>query len=234
MVKYRVKITDIREEAQGVKTFLLEKPEDFTWIEGAHTHIGLLGFDDGEKPNKNLVRHMSIMTLPEENILGFTTRITSNPSEFKEKLSKLQVGDEIILFKIGSRMFLRREDRPVVLVSMGVGIATMRPLIYGFIKDKTGISNIININVDSSKDFVYRKELDQLVCIDYKNYWLGSRKEFYERLDQVSKNSNAIYYVVGGDTFIIDVIKFLKNNGMKEHSILIDKKEELIASILSN
>ena len=102
MVKHRVKILDIIDEAQGTKTYLLEKPEDFTWDEGAHTHIGLLGFDKGERPNKEWVRHMSIMTLPEENSIGFTTRITYPMSEFKEKLSKLQIGDEIILFKIGS------------------------------------------------------------------------------------------------------------------------------------
>jgi ferredoxin--NADP+ reductase len=106
----------------------------------------------------------------------------------------------------------------------------MRPLIHGFIKDKTGISNLINVNVDSTMDFVYKKELDKLICVDYKNYWLESRKEFYEQLDQISKNTNAIYYVVGGDTFIIDVIKYLKNNGINENSIVIDKKEELFAN----
>lgn len=230
MVKYRVKLIDIIEEAYGTKTFLLEKPEDFTWQEGAHTHIGMLGFDEGEKPNKDWVRHMSIMTLPEDNKIGFTTRILSPFSEFKEKLSKLQIGDEIILFKIYSKMYLRRVNRPIVLISMGAGIATMRPLILRYIKDAMGIPEIININVDSSKDFIYKDELDHLANSQYQNYWTGSRQEFYETLDTVSKKSDAIYYIVGSDGFLKDVIKYLQNKMISKDSILIDKKEELLAN----
>lgn len=234
MVKYRLKILDIIDEAYGTKTFLLEKPEEFTWVEGAHTHIGLLGFDEGEKPNKDWVRHMSIMTLPTENKIGFTTRTLRSSSEFKEKLSKLHIGDELILFKIGSRMYLRRENRPIVLISMGVGIAVMRTLIQSFVKDTTDIPKIFNVNVDSSKDFIYKAELDGLVNMNYQNYWVSSRNELYEVLDAVSVNSDAIYYVVGSDGFMKDVIEFLKNKGLNGNDIMLDKKEEVRASFLSN
>ena len=229
MVKYKVKITDIIEEAQGTKTFILDKPEEFTWIEGAHTHIGMLGFDEGEIPNKAWVRHMSIMTLPEDNKIGFTTRVLAPFSEFKDKLSGLQVGDEVILFKIGSRMYLRREDKPVVLVSMGVGIATMRPLIKSFIKDPTGIRELISLNVDSSREFIYKAELDELHNPKFKNYFVGTRNEFYEILNEISENNDAYYYVVGSDNFLKDIIKYLKNKNIPENSILLDKKEELLA-----
>lgn len=227
MVKYRIKITDIIEEAPGIITYLLEKPSDFIWEEGSHTHIGLLGFDAGELPNKDLVHHMSIMTLPEENKIGFTTKIIAPLSQFKEKLSDLHIGDELILFKVGSRMFLRREDKPIVLISMGVGIATMRPLIYSFLKDSAGIPKLTNININSSKDFVYKTELDHLENSNYQNYWMDSRSKFYETLDKVSEQATAINYVVGSDNFIKDVIKYLKSKDIAESSILIDKKEDL-------
>lgn len=230
MEKLKVKITDIIDETYGTKTYLLEKPADFSWVEGAHTHIGLPGFDEGEKPNKDWVRHMSIMTLPEENKIGFTTRILAPLSEFKEKLSKLQIGDEVILFKVDSRMFLRRYNKPIVLVSMGVGIATVRPLIQRFITDRTNIPQLISINVDSSKDFIYKHSLDKLVAPYYHNYWLTSRSAFYETLDRVSEKDRAIYYIVGSDTFIKDVIKYLKNNNVDQRNIFIDRKEEMLVN----
>lgn len=230
MVKYKLRIIDIIEEAFGVKTYLLEKPIDLTWVEGAHMHVGLPGFGEGELPNKELVRHMSIMTLPEENKIGFTTKVLSPFSEFKEKLSKLQIGDEVTLFKIGSRMFLRREDRPIILVSMGVGITTMRPLIYKFIKDQTGISKLININVNSSKEFTFKEELDNLQNSSYQNDWMGSRDGFYEELDKASRQPDGIYYIVGSDAFIKEVIRYLKSKRIEESSILIDKKEEQLAN----
>jgi ferredoxin--NADP+ reductase len=227
MDKYRVKIIDMKEEAPGTKTFFLEKPSNFIWQEGAHTHIGLIGFDEGELPNKNWVHHMSIMTLPEDNKIGFTTRLLPPFSEFKEKLSDLQIGDEVILFKIGSRMFLRRENKAIILVSMGVGIATMKPLIHRFLKDDAQISRLININVNSTKDFVYRNELDPLQNSNYKNYWIDSRSKFYETLDKVSEQEDAIYYVVGSDEFVKDIIRDLKNKKVEDENILIDKKEEM-------
>ncbi len=227
MDKYRIKITDIIEEAPGIKTYLLEKPSDFTWLEGAHTHIGIPGFDQGEQPNKDLVRHMSITTLPEENKIGFTTRISEPMSEFKERLSKLHVGDDVILFKIGSRMFLRREDKRVVLLSMGVGIATMRPLIYRFLEDRTHITDVININVNSAKNFIYKKELTKLECSSYHNYWIDSRSDFYKVLDEVSNKDSSIYYIVGSDDFVKEVIKNLENKGIFSN-IIIDKKEEVL------
>lgn len=226
MVKYNIKITDIIEEVPGVKTFLLGKPSDLSWEEGSHTHIGLPGFDAGETPNKALVRHMSIMTLPEENKIGFTTRIKGPLSEFKENLSKLQIGDEVVLFKVGSRMPLRRENKPIVLVSMGVGIATMRPFIHRFIQDRTGISKLMNINIDSPNNFVFKNELTQLENSEYQNYFVDTRSKFYETLDTVTEQTDSIYYLVGRDNFLIDVIKYLQEKGIEETSILIDKKQE--------
>jgi ferredoxin-NADP reductase len=226
MVRYNIKITDIIEEIPSIKTFLLEKPSDFNWKEGSHTHIGLLGFDAGEKPNKALVRHMSIMTLPEENKIGFTTRIMEPLSEFKESLSELHIGDEVVLFKVGSRIPLRRENKPIVLLSMGVAIATMRPLIHRFIQDRTGIPRLTNININSSNNFVYKKELTQLENSQYQNHWVDTRSKFYETLDTVTEQDDSLYYLVGRDDFLKDVIKYLKEKGIDETSILIDKKQE--------
>ncbi|WP_163193443.1 FAD-dependent oxidoreductase [Clostridium thermarum] len=228
MIKYKLKIKDIIEEAQGTKTYYFEKPKDFTWEAGAHTHIAHVGFDEGEKPNRNWVRHMSIMTLPQENKIGITTRVPGSSSEYKQKLSKLNVGDEVVLFKLGSRMGLRRCDRPIILLSMGVGIATMRPLIHSFINDKTGVPYLINVNVDSSGNYIFKDELDKLTDESYKNYWINSRQDFYERLQQLTERQNAIYYIVGSEMFLKDIIHQLLLKKVKAEDIVIDKKDEVL------
>lgn len=227
-MKNRVKIIDIINEGKDVKTYLLDKPNDITWEEGSHFHIAMLGFDEGDKPNKSLVRHMSIMTLPEENKLGFTTRIPKEPSEFKQRLSKLTVGDEVVIFKIGSRMQLRRSNRPIVLLSMGVGIATMRPLIHSFMNDSSDIPNLVHINVDASNK-LYQRELEPVDLDQYKNYWVDSRDEYYKTLKSImKKQGNAIYYIVGSDSFIKANIQHLRMNMVKDTDIILDKKDELL------
>ena len=41
-------VNQIIEEAPNTKNYLLNCPEDFTWKEGAHTHLALEGFNAGE------------------------------------------------------------------------------------------------------------------------------------------------------------------------------------------
>ncbi len=228
MVKYKLKIIDIIDEAKGTKTFLFEKPDEFSWDEGAHTHIGLVGFDEGEKPNKDLVRHMSIMSLPSEKTVGITTRVSGSSSEFKNKLSQLNIGDEAVIFKVGSRMSLRRCNRPIILLSMGVGIATMRPLILSFVNDRSDIPYLVNVNVDSSGEFVYKNELDKLTDDCYKNYWINSRTDFYKTLSGLVETKNAIYYAIGSDLFIKDMIQQLRAANVNDSDIIIDKKDEKV------
>lgn len=234
MIKYNLKIIDVIDEGNESKTYLFEKPEDFTWEEGSHVHIGLAGFDQGEKPNKNWVRHMSIMTLPDEGKIGFTTRAKRNPSEFKQRLFSSSIGDDITFFKLGSRLGLRRTGKAIVLLSMGVGIATMRPLIKAFLNDDSNIPSVISLNIDSSSEFVYRKELDQLTDENYKNYWMNSRTSYYETLQQLANSENAIYYIVGSDLFLQENIKCLKSANVDKENIVIDKKAEMQSMFFNN
>lgn len=227
-MKHKLKIVDIREESDKTKTYLLEKPIELNWDEGSHTHIAHSGYDDGEFPNKNLVRHMSIMTLNQENLLGFTTRLNDKPSEFKRRLAELNIGDDLIVFKLGSRMRLRRENKSIVLLSMGVGIATMRPLIKTFLEDNSQIPHLININVDNTNSHVYQSELDASETSNYHNYWTKSRVEFYQTLTNILKDNHSIFYIVGSDLFLRTVIKKLKSLGIKLDDIVIDKKDGIL------
>ena len=120
-------IKDIVDETNDVKTYKLNCPEGFTWEAGAHTHFALEGFNIGEKPNRSLVRHMSISTLPEEGSIGITTRIKEECSEFKDILKREEKNRKVALFKTSTNVPLKRENRPIYLLSSGVGIATFRP-----------------------------------------------------------------------------------------------------------
>lgn len=233
MDRMKARISDIMEEAPGVRTYMLEKPGEFTWAEGSHMHIGLPGFDDAENLNKNLAHPMSISTLPEEGKIGFTTRFSAAMSDFKRALSSLQTGDEISLFKIGSRMGLRRMDRPIVLLSMGVGMATVRPLIAKFLQERDRIPDLTNINVNSSGHFVFRQYLDCQKDSCYQNHWMESRSSFYQMLDRFCRLPQALYYIVGSDTFLLDVIARLLQRGNMVDDIVLDKKKDLIPYYLS-
>ena len=139
MDKHQVKILDIKEEYKNVFTYTLEKPEDLVWDEGSSFHLALPGYDTGSEINKKLVHHLSINTLTDEGTIKFTTKIPIRKSVFKKSLSNLKEGDEVTIYKIKSHMILRREDKPIVLLSQGLAMSTMRPLIKKFEIDNSNI-----------------------------------------------------------------------------------------------
>lgn len=234
MIIHNIKLLHIVDDAPNTKTYYFDIPEDFTWQEGAHTHLKLMDENEMEgQINRKMVHHMSISTLPEDNQIGITTRVPGSRSEFKEKLLTLKPGDEAQLFKWGSRMHLRRSGRPIIMLSMGVGIATLRPVIHAYINDSTDIPFVLNVNVDSSQSHVFKQELDQLSCEKFQSKWVESRQSFYDTLDQLLGTKDAIYYVIGSDDFLKSVIHRLKAKNIASEDIVIDKREAALAAFFT-
>lgn len=226
MIFYEAKIIDIVQEFDTVKTYYLELPEGFTWEEGACMHIGLEGFKPetpGGKPNKDLVHHYSIVNMPYENKLAFTTRFTENPSLFKSQLLDMKIGDSVTVFKIHSNMKLRRENKPLVLISMGIGNVTFRSICLEYSKNQENLPKITNLNVSANGEYLFKEDFESYPI---ENIWTSNREDFYEKLKEVAKDKDQLFYIIGSDGFIIDVVENLLWSGVDLRNITLDKREE--------
>lgn len=222
---YWTKINKIIEETPEVKTFLLDLPEGFTWEEGAHTHLALEGFNAGDQPNKSLVRHMSISTLPNEQTVGITTRIRELCSEFKSILRNLEVGDKVALFKIHSNVPLKREDKNIYLLSSGVGLATFRPLVLTYLERPDNINRIHSLTIDSTKDYLFTDVFESAPDKNFTSQYVDNRKDYYEEVKKLAADQDGLFYVVGSDEFILQNIDVLREQGIKPEQIVLDKRE---------
>lgn len=219
---YSVKLLDIVDEGSRRATYIFEKPDDFNWEEGSHISLGLDGcIVDGMK-NKSMIREFSIATTVDENKVVISTRLDSSDSEYKKHLSKIHVGDTCSIFGCGSRMKLRRENKNIVLISMGVGMATMRPLITSYLRNQDGIGSLTNIVVNRSNDYLYKKELVDSPDKNYKNICYKGRKEYKEMLMK-NDYGDAIFYIVGSNEFLKDSVNLLRDKGVAVEDIMIDK-----------
>ncbi|WP_186672835.1 dihydropteridine reductase [Sporosarcina sp. BP05] len=230
---YWTKINKIIEETPEVKTYLLDCPKDFTWEEGSHTHFALKGFNAGDKPNRSLIRHMSISTLPHENSIGITTRIREQCSEFKTVLRNLGVGDEVALFKTHSNVPLKREHKNVYLLSSGVGLATFRPLVLDYFERADNVNQIHSLNIDSSKDFLFTTIFESAPDKNFTSQFVDNRKDYYEEVKTLAADKNGLFYVVGSDEFLVQNIKVLREQGIKPEQIMLDKREHALPEFLS-
>lgn len=223
---YWTKIKHIVDETNEIKTYHLEIPEDFTWEEGAFTHLGLKGFNEGDKPNRGLVRHLSISTVLNEDTIGITTRIKEDCSLFKSTLRNHQVGDEVALFKIHCNVPLRREDKNVYLFSAGVGSATFRPIVLQYLQDQSNVKQLHSLNIDSSQKYIFT---DVFKTDEEKNLtaeFIDERPKYYDRVKDLATDKDGIYYVVGSDEFLKENITCLLDAGIQQENIMLDKRED--------
>ncbi|WP_106767639.1 dihydropteridine reductase [Paenibacillus faecalis] len=230
---YWTKINKIIEETPEVKTYLLDCPKDFTWEEGSHTHFALEGFNAGDKPNRGLIRHMSISTLPHEKSIGITTRIREQCSEFKTILRNLKVGNEVAIFKTHSNVPLKREDKNVYLLSSGVGLATFRPLVLDYFERADSVNQIHSLNIDSSRDFLFTDIFQSVPEKKFTSQFVDNRKDYYEEVKNLAKDKDGLFYVVGSDEFLVQNIEVLREQGIKPEQIMLDKREQQLHEFLS-
>jgi len=230
---YWTKINKIIEETPEVKTYLLDCPEDFTWEEGSHVHFALEGFNAGDKPNRSLIRHMSISTLPHENAIGITTRIREQCSEFKSILRNLDVGNEVAIFKTHSNVPLKREDKNVYLLSSGVGLATFRPLVLDYFERADNVNQMHSLNIDSSKDFLFTNIFESAPDKKFTSQFVDNRKDYYEEVKNLAEDQDGLFYVVGSDAFLVQTIEVLREQGINPEQIMLDKHEQQLPEFLS-
>jgi ferredoxin--NADP+ reductase len=229
---YWLKIKQIIQESSDVRTYLLERPEDFTWEEGAHTHLAMKGFNSGDMPNRSLVRHMSISTLPRENVIGITTRIRPQCSEYKSILRDLQVGDEAALFKTHSNMTLRRENKNIYLLSAGVGLATFRPIVLKYFDEPDHIPHVHALNIDSSKEFLFTDIFTSSSDRNFTAQFVDNRQDYYQEVKKLAADKEGIFYIVGSDDFLRQNIDILLNSGIQPQQIKLDKRERELPNFL--
>ncbi|MRT92596.1 FAD-dependent oxidoreductase [Ancylomarina sp. 16SWW S1-10-2] len=218
----QIKLIKLEKEAKDTYTFKFLVPPNIKWTLGSYAHFVCSDLQNGKKFKKDLLRELSIMSHPDENFIGFTTRIRENSSEFKSTMLNLKLGDEIRIFKIGNHLKNIETDKPIVFISMGVGIATFRPIIHEHMKSSKG-SSITNINIDRTGDFVYQQELENLSKDKLKNVFVTNRSDLYNEINQCLDDEANTYYVVGSKEFNETTRNFLLKNKVSKKAVFLDK-----------
>lgn len=225
MITKSIIVKDIIHEADETITYKFNIPKGIDWESGANGHFVVKAEDGNFQLNKTYVRHLSIMNTKEEGFIGFTTRIKDNPSLFKSSLENYKIGDEMRFFGIKNHIPFKRKNSNVVFISMGVGIATFRPMIKDYLNNQDEILSVTNINIDGSGQFVYHDELSAIKTINYKNEFVTNRDTLYDKIQDTFRHQNTDYYIVGSDEFLKNISSFLVSNTISKSNIHLDKHD---------
>lgn len=189
------------------ETFSFElKCDDIkTWSPGNHAFF--IVHMDG----KEVGRKLSFASAPHEGLIRFTTRVPKLHSDYKEVISQLVEGEVVKISEPDGVFKLRREHRPVVLLSNGVGIAPMRSMVESFVDNQKFIPELLQINVDSKSD-IYKDVFDEYKKqrANFNSYHVSSRAAYYGMLNHELKmmmrrhDLEPIIYIVGSDGFVAE------------------------------
>ena len=231
---YRVSISRIEDLGDRVSVYYFDKPEGFGWDEGAHVHLALPGFNTGEFPDKALVRHMSILTLVDEKSVGVITRLDSSDSEYKRRLAAMKPGEECYLFKTGSALKLKRDGRPVVILSMGVAIGAARPLAISYANKPEGIPGMTSITVNRRESYPFQDEMERLTAPDLKLIHVKNRAAYRDALRGLSIENRPWFLIIGSDDFLRESIFALRDKGLPIDDMVVALKPEKRAALFNS
>ena len=218
-----IKLTKMDESTYSLD---FKSDEIKVWQAGDHSMLIL-------NVNDTLVgKKLSYVTMPEENIIRFTTRIKEKGSDYKRALLDLIKGEFVKISEPSGNFTLRRENRPVVLLSNGVGVSGVVTMVKQFIDDQSKVSEMLLMNVDNSSD-IYKEDFKQFESeVDtFKSYYLSHRASYYGMLKHEltmmnqRHQQNPIFYLTGSDIFVNESVKYLKDLDYLEADIVLGGKQ---------
>lgn len=116
----KLKLKDIIEIEDGVRSFIFEPPKPIEWEAGQYMHYL---FPHAKEDNRGHERWFTISSAPYEKDIVITTRIADhNSSSFKAALQNLKTGDEIEADGPKGKFVVKFPDRHMLFVAGGIGV----------------------------------------------------------------------------------------------------------------
>lgn len=156
----------------------------------------------------------------EEIIIG--TNISDNPSEFKQKLKSMEIGDSIYLRGPFGFFTVSDYNKKVALIAGGIGITPMRAILKN-LETKNLEKEVTLFYIDSEKDFAFKEDLVDISNNNpmIKILFIDNRKTFDESLSKyVETNLNeSLYYISGSPKMVKSIRENIKNKGISNKNI---------------
>lgn len=223
METHKVKILDNFLITHDVKSFIVERPENYNFKPGQATEIAI-----NIEAWKDEKRPFTFTSLPDDKFLQFIIKVYPEHEGVTNELLKLKTGDELILSEVFGAITYQG---PGTFIAGGAGITPFISIFRRLRKERNLEGNRLIFANKTKNDIILEEEFNGLLGNDFINILSDEQIEGYNHgliskeflKENLNKNSDK-YYVCGPPKMMDTVLEQLSSIGIAEKNIV---KEEM-------
>jgi ferredoxin-NADP reductase len=155
MKELRVKLAERIKRTSSVESFRFIPPEKIDFIPGQFLQVI---FDEPNRENKELNKHLSLSCPPTKEYIEVTKRISQ--SSFSQCLLQLKPGDGVLVkVPLGGCVF-QEDYKKIAFLIGGIGITPVISIIEYIIEKKLDTKVTLFYSNRTDNDIAFKKELD--------------------------------------------------------------------------
>jgi ferredoxin-NADP reductase len=219
MEEHIVRILHLEQVTHDVRRFRLEKPEGYSFIPGQATEISV------NKPELiNKKGPFTFTCLNSDHYLEFTIKIYTQRQGKTNELSKLNVGDEVIIRDVWGTISYKGKG---VFIAGGAGITPFIAILRDLASRNEITGNRLLFANRTRADIINKDEFSRLLGKDFINILSDEEAEGYDHgfvneafLTKYITDLNQKFYVCGPPPMMKLVLNHLNNLGVKADLII--------------
>lgn len=221
-MEHIVKIQEIIQAANQVKSFRIEKPAGYSFVPGQATDVSV-----NTPALKNELRPFTFTCLTSDPFLEFTIKRYPDHHGVTDAIHNLKVGDELIIRDVWGAIEYKG---PGYFIAGGAGITPFLAILRWLHKENKIAGNTLLFSNKTTTDIIYEEELKnilgaQAVLIltreEKANYTKGPvNKDF---LQQHVADFSKHFYICGPDAMVAELNNTLTQLGAAPDAVVFEK-----------
>jgi len=217
-----VKILEIKEAANQVKSFRIEKPAGYSFVPGQATDVSV-----NATGLKNELRPFTFTCLTSDPFLEFTIKRYPDHHGVTDAIHRLKVGDELIIRDVWGAISYKG---PGCFIAGGTGITPFLAILRWLYKENKLAGNTLLFSSKTAADIIYENELQRMMgkqaffilTKEEKNGYLkGPIDKFF--LKHQIENIKQHFYICGPDKMVTDISGILGQMGASTDAVVFEK-----------
>jgi glycine betaine catabolism B len=221
-MEHVVKILEIKEAANQVKSFRIEKPEGYTFNPGQATDVSV-----NSVALKNELRPFTFTSLTSDPFLEFTIKRYPDHHGVTDAIHQLKTGDELIIRDVWGA--IEYKD-PGYFIAGGAGITPFLAILRWLHKENKLAGNTLFFSNKTIPDIIYEKELQTILGKQALFILTQQEKAGYSKgpinktfLRQHVKDFDQHFYICGPDAMVKAISGTLSELGAAAEAVVFEK-----------